>query len=217
MQEQTVSYKHTNTYTTVNTFTSKTKNVWFTLHGMGYLSRYFTKYFKDLNPIENYIIAPQAHSKYYQDKKYKYIGASWLTKEQIELELENVYCYLDQVWEDQRALWKHQNINIICMGYSQGVSIITRWIANRKINCNRIVLHSGAIPEGFIPISFNHLSDDTIVHYHYGNKDKYITPELVLQQEKKALKLFEDKLSISVFDGKHEVDISFIKKVSLLR
>lgn len=216
MQEKTISYKHTNTYTTNNIFTSKTKNVWLALHGMGYLSKYFIKYFKDLDPLENYIIAPQAHSKYYQDKKYKYIGASWLTKEQRDLELENVYRYLDQVWLDQSNLWKDQDVTIICLGYSQGVSILTRWIANRKINCNHIILHSGAIPEGFNATSFNHLLNTTKIHYHYGNNDEFITPERILEQKEKAYSLFSNKLSISVFDGKHEVDVSFIKKVSLL-
>jgi len=212
MQEKTINYKHTNTFSTSNEYTSKTKNVWFVLHGMGYLSKYFIKYFEDLNPLENYIIAPQAHSKYYQDKKYKYIGASWLTREQIDLELENVYRYLDQVWEDQAPLWQDQNVSIICMGYSQGVSILTRWIANRKVNCNHIILHSGAIPDGFNISSFNHLPDTTKIHYHYGSNDEFITPEIVAQQQEKSHFLFGNKLSISIFEGKHEVDVSFIKK-----
>ena len=63
--EKQVSYNTTNTYSTLNTLTDKTKNVWFVCHGIGYLSRYFLKYFDELNSDENYIIAPQAHSKYY--------------------------------------------------------------------------------------------------------------------------------------------------------
>lgn len=212
MKEQIVSYKHTNTYTTLNTFSHKTKNVWFVLHGMGYLSKYFIKYFKDLDPMENYIIAPQAHSKYYQDKKYKYIGASWLTKENIDLELENVYRYLDQVWEDQIALCKDKNVSIICLGYSQGVSILTRWIAYRKIKCNHIILHSGGVPDEFTPTSFNHIDVNTTIHYHYGDKDEYITPERIIEQQRITRSLFGEKLSVTTFDGKHEVDVSFIKK-----
>ena len=97
--EKQVSYNVTNTYTTLNDLTEKTRNVWIVLHGIGYLSRYFLKYFDGLPPEENYIIAPQAPSKYYLDKNYKYVGASWLTKENTAMESKNVLAYLDSVYE----------------------------------------------------------------------------------------------------------------------
>ena len=65
MKEKEISYQITNTYSTLNELTEKTKNVWFVCHGIGYLSRYFISYFEGLNPEENYFIAPQASSKYY--------------------------------------------------------------------------------------------------------------------------------------------------------
>ena len=98
-EEKQVSYQITNTYSTLNKHTSKTKNVWLVFHGIGYLSRYFLKYFKDLNPEENYIIAPQAQSKYYLNNKYTHVGASWLTKENTEEEFENVLNYLKEVFK----------------------------------------------------------------------------------------------------------------------
>ncbi|NNL82566.1 MAG: esterase, partial [Winogradskyella sp.] len=78
--EKEISYKTSNSYSTLNTLTSKTKNVWFVCHGMGYLSRFFLKYFKELDSETNYIIAPQAPSKYYIQPKM-HVGANWLTKD----------------------------------------------------------------------------------------------------------------------------------------
>ena len=69
MEEKEIAYQITNTYSTMNTLTKNTKNVWFACHGIGFLSRYFIKYFDTLNPEENYIIAPQASSKYYLKKR----------------------------------------------------------------------------------------------------------------------------------------------------
>ena len=97
LEEKKVSYQTTNTYETLNTLTDKTKNVWIVLHGIGYLSKYFISYFNELNADENYIIAPQAPSKYYLKSNYKYVGANWLTKENRILETENVLQYLDAV------------------------------------------------------------------------------------------------------------------------
>ena len=68
--EKSVRYNSTNTYETLNGFTDKTKNVWIVFHGIGYLSKYFLKYFDELNPVDNYIIAPQAPSKYYLNNSY---------------------------------------------------------------------------------------------------------------------------------------------------
>ena len=64
-KEKEISYTSHNTYSTLNSLSSKTKNVWFVCHGIGYLSRYFIKHFNELNNEENYIIAPQAQSKFY--------------------------------------------------------------------------------------------------------------------------------------------------------
>ncbi len=213
MKETTVSYTHTNTYTTLNTLSSKTKNVWVVFHGMGHLTRYFVKHFKNLNPEENYIIAPQAPSKYYQDKSFKYVGASWLTKENTETEKQNVLNYIDQVWEAESSKWKALKVDLIFMGYSQGVSIATRWLASRKINCEYLLLHSGAIPQELEPNDFNHLAQTTPVTYLYGDKDEYINEARKTEQQLKGSELFGNRLVIKVFDGIHEVNTSFINEM----
>ena len=213
MNENTISYTHTNTYTTLNTLTRKTKNIWFVFHGMGYLTKYFIKYFKDLHPDENYIIAPQAPSKYYQDKKFKYIGASWLTKENIEIEKDNILNYIDHVWEAESKQWKEQDVKFIFMGYSQGVSVISRWVASRKMVCNYLLLHSGAIPKELNSQDFGHLPKTTPVTYLYGDKDEYITEARKTEQQLKGSELFGNRLNVQIFKGVHEVNTAFINKV----
>lgn len=210
MKELSISYTNINTYSTLNALTKKTKNIWFVFHGMGYLSKYFINYFKDLDPSKNYIIAPQAPSKYYQDKKFKYVGASWLTKENTALEKENILNYIDQVWKTERTKWKDQEVRIILMGYSQGVSIVTRWAASTKINCNHLLLHSGAIPQELTSQDFEHLNTSTSVTYIYGDNDEYINEARKTEQQLKGTALFGDRLQIKIFKGKHQVHIPFI-------
>ena len=101
-QEKQVTYQTTNSYTTLNTLTDKTKNVWIVFHGIGYLSKYFLKYFDELPSEENYIIAPQAPSKYYLNDQYRHVGASWLTKENTANETQNVLNYLDTVFSSEK-------------------------------------------------------------------------------------------------------------------
>lgn len=182
--------------------TNKTKNVWFVCHGIGYLSRYFLKYFDELNSDENYIIAPQAQSKYYLNSKYRHVGASWLTKENTLKEIENVMCYFDAVIEAEKI---PKNLNLIVLGYSQGVSVVARYISKRKLSCDQIIFMSGRIPKELNHEDFEFLNSDVKVVFIYGTEDEFITDEILDEEKMQFHKLFEHQGSILSFDGKHEI------------
>ena len=210
-KEKKVIYTSSNTYSTLNTLTKDTKNIWLVFHGLGYLSKYFINYFSHINPEENYIIAPQAPSKYYQGKNFKHVGASWLTRENTIEETKNVLAYIDEIYKTEI---KAKNTNLIILGYSQGVSIASRWIASRKINCTHLVLHSGGIPNELIPDDFTFLKKDVKVTYLYGNKDQYITEARKTEEQLKGNHLFGKHINYHVFEGIHEVNLNFIKLLS---
>ncbi len=209
--QKKVSYTTTNSYHTLNKLTDKTKNVWMVFHGMGYLSKYFINYFSELNAEENYIIAPQAPSKYYQDKQFKHVGASWLTREDTIVETDNILNFVDAVFEKELS---GAVPNLVVLGYSQGVSIATRWVARKNIQCNILVLHSGGIPNELQPKDFEFLKEDTQVIYLYGNKDQYITEARKTEEHLKGSKLFKDRLKIEVFEGVHEIYKPFLLNIS---
>lgn len=207
-KEKKLSYTITNTYSTLNEKTSKTKNVWLVFHGIGYLSRYFLKYFKHLDAEENYIIAPQAQSKYYLNGAYRHVGASWLTKENTEAEIENMLNYLDAVFEAEN-LTDVENLNIL--GYSQGVSVATRFVARRKIQCKNLIMHSGKVPQELRTEDFSFLKN-TRFSFIYGTKDEYLQKGIIEVEEKRLRELFPENLEILSFDGKHEVNTDLISK-----
>ena len=201
-REKSVSYETTNTYSTLNDWTAETKNVWVVFHGIGYLSRYFLKYFKQLDREKNYVIAPQAPSKYYLNGKYEHVGASWATRENTETEMENVLNYLDKVWGNENLAAAP---NLILFGYSQGVSVVTRWVARRKINCSRIILNSGRIPKELEPSDFSFL-EDTRISFVYGKEDPFVNEQFINSEEKRIRDLFPKNLEFLPFNGGHEVN-----------
>ena len=209
-EEKQVQYTTTNSYSTLNELTEKTKRVWLVFHGMGYLSRFFLKYFKDLNSEENYIIAPQAPSKYYIQPKM-YVGANWLTKNNTKVDTKNILNYIDAVLEIENL---PENLKLIVFGYSQGVSIATRYVASRKLSCEQIVLHSGGLPNELNAEDFSFLDTSCKVHLVYGEDDQYLNEERMNYEEQRAKSLFSDKLNIHPFEGKHEVNIEFIKSLA---
>ena len=206
--EKSVSYQIKNSYSVLNEHTSKTKNVWLVFHGIGYLSRYFLKYFKHLDAAENYIIAPQAHSKYYLNGEYRHVGASWLTRENLEEGIENTLNYLDAVYEAEN-LSQVENLNI--MGYSQGVSVAARFIARRKIQCINLIMHSGKLPAELTSKDFEFL-ENTNFSFIYGTEDEYLSPEIINTEEQRLKEIFPKNLDILKFKGGHEVNTEMISK-----
>ena len=211
MKEKQVTYTTSNTYTTLNSYTSKTKNVWLVFHGMGYLSTYFAKYFKELNSEENVIIIPQAPSKFYLGNEYRHVGANWLTKVNTAEDTKNVLTYIDAVWKEEKP---ETLPRFIVLGYSQGVSIAMRWLASRKIQCDSLVLHSGGIPKELNSTDFQYLSESCKVTYIYGDKDQYITEAKKTEETLKGNSIFGTRLAIQVFEGVHEVHTDFIKRLA---
>lgn len=211
MEEKQVTYTATNTYTTLNSYSSKTKNVWLVFHGMGYLSKYFARYFRELNTEENFVVIPQAPSKFYLGTKYKHVGANWLTKENTVADTQNVLTYIDTVWNKEKP---ETLPRFIVMGYSQGVSIAMRWLASRKIQCDTLVLHSGGIPKELDGEDFQYLSKNTKITYIYGDTDEYITEAKKTEETLKGKSIFGKRLDIQVFKGVHEVNTTFIRSLA---
>ena len=209
LTEKEITYSSKNSYATLNHLTPHTRNIWLVFHGMGYLSRYFLKYFKDLNAENNYIIAPQAPSKYYIQPKM-YVGANWLTRDNTTMGMESILNYLDALFENESI---PEDKNLIIFGYSQGVSIATRYVAKRQLQCQQLILHSGGIPKELNKHDFEFLNKNCKIKLIYGTEDEYLTAERVTLEKEKAETLFDNALEILPFEGKHTVNVDYINEL----
>ncbi|TKD66227.1 alpha/beta hydrolase [Flavobacterium sp. ASW18X] len=196
-----VTYQHSNHYQTLNAYTTKTKNSWLVLHGIGYLSRYFLRHFNGLEQGQNYIVCPEAPSKYYLKDDYKYVGASWLTKEYTDREMQNVNSYLNAVWDKEKAKFISGSV---FLGFSQGVSVLLRWMSKNKLEPQHLFLIAGSIPQELKPEDFNYLKN-TKVTMIYGDEDQYITSKRAVLEKEKLYKLFGNTSTIKMFQGGHKM------------
>ena len=203
MKEKEISYQITNTYSTLNELTEKTKNVWFVCHGIGFLSRYFISYFNQLNAEENYIIAPQAASKYYLKNEYKHVGASWLTKENTQTEIENVLENLNAIYNAEKSSYQTK---FFVLGFSQGVSVAMRWVSRYKIQCDKLIIYAGSIPSELTAKDFEFINfSKTEIINVVGTKDEYLTEERLEKELEKMQLLFGKHFIFNTFEGKHEM------------
>ncbi len=206
--EKEVYYEVNNSYTTYHHLNEDTSCAWLAFHGLGYLSRYFIRYFRNI-PKNQYVICPQAPSKYYQGNDFKYVGASWLTKENTQVEMQNLIRYIDAIELAEIPT----NLPIKLFGYSQGVSVAMRWLASEKKNVSHLIIHSGSIPVELKATDFYeypNLKVDLI----YGIKDEYLTQEKLTNQLAKAKELFGERVQIHSFDGIHEVNTKIIEELA---
>ena len=205
--EKEISYKTNNTYSTLNTINPTTKRIWLVCHGMGYLSRYFLKYFKDLDPSENYIIAPQAPSKYYIQPKM-HVGANWLTKDNTDQGTDNIMNYFDAIFEAEQI---PKDANLIVFGYSQGVSVAMRYVAKRQLQCSQLVMHSGGIPKELKAEEFSFLNAK--ISLIYGVDDEYLDDERMQYETNRVKELFGEDITVISFEGKHEVNVALLNSL----
>lgn len=200
--EHRVHYQSSNTYATLNELQESTQTVWLVFHGIGYLSRYFLKYFSALPPQAHYIVAPQAPSKYYLTDEYTHVGASWLTRENTLEDLEYVVAYVDAVVEDIRL---PESCKVFILGYSQGASIALRWLCHSRHRCDKLILYAGGIPEEITPSDVDFLKGKTEVSIVYGKQDEFLTVERMAREEQKIRLLFGDRARRISFEGGHEM------------
>lgn len=212
MKEKEIAYQITNTYSTMNELTEKTKNIWFVCHGIGFLSRYFIKYFNELNPEENYIIAPQASSKYYLKNEYKHVGASWLTRENTEAEIKNVMANLNAIYHTEKI---SDDVQFFVLGFSQGVSVALRWVSRFQIPCDKLIIYAGSIPKELTKEDFTFLDlNKTKVLNIVGLQDEYFTEERMLQEHEKMQLLFGNNYVFKTFQGTHKVSRTALKMLT---
>lgn len=181
------------------------KNIWFVLHGYGYLASKFIKYFEALDSNNNLIIAPEGLSYFYINGVNGKVGASWMTKEHREDEIEDYMNYLNNLYN--LILKSYPNTSVNILGFSQGGATASRWLMNNKIKCNHFILWASVFPDD-ITIEFPRCSTIFIIK---GTKDEYVSEERFETLEKI---LISKKLNYKkiVFEGKH-----IIEKETLLK
>ena len=87
------------------------------------------------------------------------------------------------------------------------------YISKRKLQCNKLIIHSGGIPKELVDENFKYMNNETEVFIVYGTKDEYLNEYRIIEETQLAKELFGNKLKIIPFEGKHVVNVDFIKSI----
>lgn len=124
---------------------STATELWVVVHGYGQLARFFLNNFNGLESSSRCIVAPEALSRFYLDATHTRVGATWMTREERLLEVEDHVAYLDTLVDKLRQQ-APESLRANALGFSQGVATISRWALNGNSSLDRLVLWAGGLP-----------------------------------------------------------------------
>lgn len=202
--EKQIAVQTQATYLTKNELTENTKYIWLVCHGYGQLARFFIRRFDVLDEKENYIIAPEGLSKFYLGNDYKKVGASWLTKENRELHLENQLVYLEEIYKNEISKIDLPNVKLVFLGFSQGVATVCRWAAKMKIPFSKLILWAGSFPADLTKDDLAFINNNPEIFLVIGKQDQFLSYVKIDEQEKHIIDLGLSP-NVIMFEGEHEV------------
>jgi len=191
-------------YAQLGELSSETKTLWIVLHGYGQLAPYFIRKFSCLQNNHTVIVAPEALHHFYLNDSYDRVGASWMTKEDRLLDIDDYINYLNQLTAhllNNNLL--NQSINLNVLGFSQGGATVCRWANATNLKINKLVLYSSVFPED-VEIECQKIKLINNVIAAMGDNDEYVTPtDFEKNLDKMRIEL--PYLKSVLFKGKHEI------------
>ncbi len=182
---------------------AETAHVWVVFHGYGQLAQYFLRKF-DFLPSDHFVIAPQGNHKFYI-QPYDKVGASWLTKEDRLIDIENQQIYLKKVFETETQNIDFQKVKLHLLGFSQGVATVSRWAIQHKIAFDSLILWAGGFPSEIQKTELDFSKPDTRVELVIGKADEFYN-EMSVNLQIEKLKELGLSTNLTIFEGKHEID-----------
>jgi predicted esterase len=185
--------------------------VWFVCHGYGQLAAYFIRHFAVLTNADEatVVIAPEGLSRFYLQGNGGRVGASWMTKEDRLVEIDDYVTYLNQL----AALTLEKcppDVNITVLGFSQGAATVSRWLARARFRPSRLILWAGAFPDDMDFAVATHLLQELPVVLVCGDQDEFIK-EADLEKQQDFLRRLGVEPILRHFAGKHELNATVLR------
>ncbi len=198
-------------YAVMGSFDAPLSEVWIVCHGHGQLAARFLSRFLPLERDDRLFIAPEALSRYYltpptggPHPPNAPVGATWMTSEDREYEIEDYVRYLDSLYDEIFSIVAREKVRLWVLGFSQGTATVSRWVAKGKVDPDRVVLWAGLLPPELKAESAAALTRRAPLTIVLGRSDDFARPELIAAQEARLKELRVPHETIR-FDGGHEI------------
>lgn len=214
--EHHLSVQRTARYYTLGELNEQTTDLWFVLHGYGQLAKYFIRRFDVVQNKKTVVVAPEGLSRLYLNGEYSKIGASWITREDRDNEVQDYIAYLNKLYDTVvagRPDGSTQPLRITLFGFSQGAATVCRWLNDGHVRADRLMLWAGFFPKGISDVIDPTKLTDTETFYIYGRHDEYIEQLPDADEYIRRMQTELPTLRIVPFEGRHVVEREVLQEV----
>lgn len=181
------------------------EEVWVVLHGYSQLAQGFLRWFEPALRRGRLIVAPEALSRaYFDEQTARRVGASWMTREDRDAEIEDYVRYLDQLADEVLGILP-PSPRLEVHGFSQGCATACRWVTFGRHLASRLVLWGGTVPPDLDVERLRANLRGAPLVIAVGDRDQFITADQVRAESARL-----DALGLAVdlrrFPGGHGVD-----------
>jgi len=187
--------------------------IWFLIHGYSMLAGSFLRWFEPAARPGRLLVAPEALSRaYFEEKGVRRVGASWMTKEDREVEIEDYVRYLDALAQQvQRGTGGEPRMEV--HAFSQGTATACRWVAFGQTRVDRLVLWSGAVPPDLPLDRYGAALTRAGLTMAIGTQDQYIHQQDI-DREQARLAAAGLLPVVHRFAGGHRVDAALLRTLA---
>ena len=192
---------------------SPPEDCWFVCHGYGQLAHRFLRRFEPASRPGRLIVAPEGLSRFYVDGTNGTVGASWMTREGRDAEIEDHLRYLDALTGLLLPDSDGEQPNLV-LGFSQGCATASRWAARGLARPATLVLWGELPAYDLTDADYHKLgSQGTRVRLVVGRQDPYLSLPAV---ERAAQSIEQHGLAVDIvaYDGGHEIDGSTLADIA---
>lgn len=184
--------------------TADATEIWVVCHGYGQLAGPFLEAFRHWNDGTRLVVAPEGLSRYYVDHAAGSVGATWMTREDRLVEIDDYVAYLDQLLETVRPR-AVDGAPVHVLGFSQGTHTVCRWVAFGDVEPARVILWGSGVPPDLDLSGPGRKLADHDLTVVVGRSDRHIAPEMVAREE---ARLTEAGIPFTLhwYDAGHRLD-----------
>jgi len=178
------------------------KTIIFALHGYGQLVEFFIRKFQGLNQKDYFIVAPEGLHRFYLKGSSGRVGASWMTKEERETDIQDYISYLNQLWITISD--KNQFEKRVLFGFSQGGATASRWHSFGNFNAHQFILWAAIFPPDMNIKAIPNFEKSNN-YFVFGTEDEYYS-ESIIDKQFTTIKKGESAFKMIKFNGNHNID-----------
>jgi predicted esterase len=210
------------------------REIWFVLHGYAQLARYFIRPFDSIADEARLIVAPEALNRYYfetapgEHARDARVGATWMTREDREHEIEDYVAYLDALAEHmlggvtavpEEAAPGASEVaraapRVVVLGFSQGAQTASRWAARGRTRVHRLILWGAGLAHELTPAP--DLFRGASLTIMIGTSDRHIDQDRVTREHERLTTAGVEHELVR-YDGEHRIEPAVLREIARAR